>query len=348
MVENIFFLSASESLTNFIKNEWENVPQILMNQYSNFIYRIGTYEEEGVKIRPKILLTNDIQTIANSIPNSYVLSMFHDQTESLFNSRMKSLIPFAVHNWNIYVNVNSDGYTYGIYKSLSSIKDKDFNTIMFEKKSLRDKTDNIFAILATPQSTFTINFKSLKGEQMNINFAMQEKKVVDWKEEIKEFVDASFAKLRTTQNKLAEIKTMYYNIFENVLHNVHGAICAVVDKDYVDDGFFKDGIWLENPISFSKLFTRTASYSEAKLIGISELFIDMLNYDGITIVDNLGRIRAYNVFVENEQSRENNILGGARKRAAFTIISSKNKKIKGVYFQSQDGEMFYKKVRTNR
>lgn len=347
MVNNVFYLTANESLSSFIKNEWKDFPPMLMIQFTNFIYTIGTYEEEGVKIRPKILLTNDIQSIANAIPNSYVLPIFNDSTEAKFNSRMKSLIPFCKNNWSIYVNVNENGFKYGIYRSLSSIKDKDFNTLIFEKRALKEKTDSINAILVKPLSTYTLNFKSLKGEELNINFAMQEKKVVNWKEEIKEFVDASFSKLRTTKNKLEEIKTLYYNIFENVLQNVHGSICAVIDKDYVDDGLFKDGIWLENPICFSKLFTRTKSFSEPKLTGISELFIDMLNYDGITIVDNLGRIRAYNVFVENDQSRDSNILGGARKRAAFTIINSKNKKIKGVYFQSQDGEMFYKKVRTS-
>ena len=347
MVDNVFFTNANDSLVSFIKNEWENFPTMLLIQYTNFISTIGTYEEEGIKIRPRILLTNEIQTIANSVPNSYVLPLFHDTTESLFNSRMKSLIPFCVHNWNIYVNVNEDGYVYGIYRALNSIKDKDFNTTMFEKRSLKEKTDIVKAILVTPLSSFCINFRSLKGAELNISFALNEKKVLNWKDEIKEFVDASFSKLRTTKNKLDEIKTLYYNIFENVLQNVHGAICAVIDKDYVDDGLFKDGIWLENPICFSKLFTRTKCFSESKLLGISELFIDMLNYDGITIVDNLGRIRAYNVFVENDQSRESNILGGARKRAAFTIINSKNKKVKGVYFQSQDGEMFYKKVRTS-
>lgn len=348
MAENVFFTSANDSMISFIKNEWENFPTRLSLQLTNFISSMGYYEEEGVKIRPSILITTDISTISNLIPNSYVLPLFKDQTESTFNSRMKNLIPFCKNNWNIYINVTDNSYTYGIYKALNSIKDKDFNSIMFEKKSLKEKKDILHAILIKPLSSACINLKSLNGEELNINFTLQEKRVVNWKEEIKEFVDASFSKLRTTKIKLEEIKTLYYNTFENVLKNVHGAICAVIDKDYVDDGFFKDGIWLENPICFSKLFTRSKSFSEPKLIGISELFIDMLNYDGITIVDNLGRIRAYNVFVENDQTRESNIWGGARKRAAFTIVNAKNKKIKGVYFQSQDGEMFYKKCRNSK
>ena len=88
---------------------------------------------------------------------------------------------------------------------------------------------------------------------------------------------------------------------------------------------------------------QTNSYSEAKLQNIAELFIAMLNYDGITIVDNAGRIRAYNVFINNN-NKLTNIVGGARKRAAYTVINSKVKKIIGVYFQSQDGEIFYEEV----
>ena len=139
------------------------------------------------------------------------------------------------------------------------------------------------------------------------------------------------------------MNTLYANIFKKAFNDIHGAICVIVDKDYVDKGYFSDGIWLETPIEFSKMFMQTNGYSETKLTSIAELFIAMLNYDGITIVDNAGRIRAYNVFITSN-NKLTNIVGGARKRAAYTIINSKVKKIVGVYFQSQDGETFYEEV----
>lgn len=346
MTENIFYTVANDALIKFINNEWPDFPQKFLNQYLNFFTSIGNYEEEGVKIRPNILLTNDMDLITKSIPSSYSLQIFCDESETMFNSRMKSLIPFCLHNWNIYVSIEDNNKIYyGIYKCLNSIKDKDFNTMLFERKSLKEKTDKVYALLASAFSTYCINIKSLKGESLNINFALQTKKIMNLKEEIREFVDASFSKFRSTTKKLSEVKTLYSNIFENAFKNVHGAICVVIDKNYVDDGFLGDGIWLEEPINFSKLFTQSRSYSEAKLLGISNLFISMLNYDGITVVDNLGRIRAYNVFVETDAIQNVNILGGARKRAAFTVINSGNKKIKGVYFQNQEGEVFYQRVR---
>lgn len=348
MTENVFYFDAKNAVLNFLKKEFPSFPAGLEAQFLNFFSQISIYEEEGIKIRPNILFTNNIDAIVRAIPTAHKLTMFTDPNESMFSSRMKSLIPFCKNDWMIYVNIKEDFLTYGICKALNSIKEKSFNTLMFESSVLKEKTDKIFAITTFPLSAFSIKLSSLKGESLNINFTLNDKKVLDYKKEIKEFVDANFSKLRTTQQKLQEIKTLYQNIFENVFMNVAGTICVVVDKNYKLDSFFKDGIWLKEPIEFSKLFLQSKSYSEPKLLSFAQLFTDMLNYDGITIVDNAGRVRAYNVFIESNTSTTQNIIGGARKRAAYTIINGKLKDVIGVYFQSHDGEMFYQPVKKVR
>lgn len=346
MVENIFFQNAQDNIIAFINNEWQDFPLGLLNQYLNFFNKLTNYEEEGTPIKPNILITNDIDTLDRLIPASYILEMFEDENENMFISRMKALAPFCVHDWNIYLDVCENGHLrYGIYKCINSIKDKDCNTILFEKKQIKEKSEKLHAFLTTPYTNSCIILKGIKENELRINFGVTTKKILNYKEEINEFVDASFSKLRTTKKKLGEIKTLYGNIFENVFKNVHGTICVVIDKNYVDDGFLADGIWLKEPICFNKLFTQSRSASEAKLIGMSNLFLDMLNYDGITIVDNMGRIRAYNVFVKTDTSQTFNIYGGARKRAVFSIINCKKKHIIGVYFKSQEGELFYQRVR---
>jgi len=124
--------------------------------------------------------------------------------------------------------------------------------------------------------------------------------------------------------------------------DLHGTICMVVDKDFVDKtGFLSDGTWLKEPIEFGKLFVRSNNFDESTLRYYADLITTMLDFDGITILDNAGRIRAYNVFIESNVS-VNKIVGGARRRAAYSILQNKNKKIIGVYFQSQDGDNFYK------
>ena len=73
----------------------------------------------------------------------------------------------------------------------------------------------------------------------------------------------------------------------------------------------------------------------------------MLNVDGITIVDNKGRIRAFNVFVNPNTHENEELSGGARKRAANYLKNTKNSNYIGVYFQSQDGMSNYERVETN-
>jgi len=119
----------------------------------------------------------------------------------------------------------------------------------------------------------------------------------------------------------------------------------VVDQGYQRDEFLSDGIWLETPISLSKLFMQTNNYSEQKLTATTNLFLTMLNKDGITVIDNAGNILAYNVFVEADLKAVAGIIGGARKRAAYTVINSRRKDIIGVYFQSYDGEIFFANVK---
>lgn len=124
---------------------------------------------------------------------------------------------------------------------------------------------------------------------------------------------------------------------------LHGTICLVVDKDFKDKkGQLSDDTWLKEPIALGKLFLHSKNYKEFKLISYVELIVTMLNYDGITIVDNAGQILAYNVFVEGGKEDSDKIVGGARRRAAYSLLKYKNPKIVGVYFQSQDGDNFYK------
>jgi hypothetical protein len=342
MTEKIYYTSAKDNLISFLNSESTNFPQRLQNQFLNYFNELGKYEEEGVKIRPHIIFTNSIDTIVRAIPNTYKISMFIDPLDTDFNMRMKSLISFCKAEWSVYVCIKDEEISYGLVKTLNSIKEKSFSKLVYESESLKAKQEKLYIISVETINTYLINLKGLKGKELSINFSLNTDKAIKFNEQIKEFVNASFSKLRTTQKKLTQIKTMYENVFEQVFKNVNGALCVVVDKDYVDNGFFSDGIWLKEPISFSKLFLQSKSYSEPKLLAYCNLFISMLKYDGITIVDNTGTIRAYNVFVEINATRLHNITGGARKRAAYTVIHSRRKRIIGTYFQSHDGEVFYK------
>jgi hypothetical protein len=344
--ENIFYIDAKTKIVDFLSAEFAGaVPIKLQNRLLNFFPNIANYEEESKKYKPTIFLTNNIDSVCRAIPNTYKIELFQDENENMFMSRLKSLVPFCNLDWCVYVSVTDEGAEYGIFRIINSIKDENIAAEMFRNAALSAKTDRVFGIYIYAENTWTVTMKSLKGRAVNINFALDIKVVNNWDDEIQEFVDASFEKLKTSKKKMADIKNMYKNIFKNVLRSVSGTICVVVDADYIRDDFLEDGIWLAEPINLSKLFAQTNQYNEQRLIAVADIFMTMLNYDGITVVDNTGRILAYNVFVEASSRLALNIVGGARKRAAYTIINSHRPNITGVYFQSHEGEMFYTPVK---
>ena len=347
MNQNIFYLDAKNKIVDFLSENFHDFPVKLQNRFLNFFPEIVNYEEEGQKFKPKLLFTNNIDRIAKALPSPSKIQLFQDENEHNFASHMKALIPFCELDWCVYVDVQPGEISYGIIRNINSIKEEGLEDILFKNQALA-KSEKTFGIYIYAQNSFTVTMKSIKSNSINVNFALDIKTINDWDDEIQEFVEASFSKVKTTARKLQDLKTMYKNIFKNVLRNVRGAICVVVDKDYrttAEDDFLSDGIWLDEPICFSKLFLQAQNYNEPKLLAISNVFMTMLDYDGITIVDNAGSILAYNVFVETNLKVAGNIIGGARKRAAYTIINSRKKNIVGVYFQSHDGEMFYAPVR---
>ena len=340
----IFFDNAKENVTNFFEKEFANFPPLLMSHFLNKFNDLLNYTEEGTVIQPKIIFTNHIDSVVRSIPKSYAMTIFEDSDSTKFNSRLKSILPIIKNDWGLFVDIKENKISYGILMSFTSIKDRNLIRTLQENTTLKDKADKVYCIVARPLNFYSMSLHSISGNDLIINFSLDKSKSNIFNHEISEFVDATFSKLRTTQRKLTDMKNMYLNIFTNVLSYVNGSICVIIDKDYQDNGLFEDGIWLKEPICFSKLFTQSKSYNEEKLQAYADLFMNMLNFDGITIIDNLGRLRAYNVFVEPNSKKVGYIVGGARKRAAYYILSTKKKDIVGVYFQSHEGEVFFQLV----
>lgn len=348
MNETIFFDSAKESVTKFFEQEFENFPPLLMSHFLNRFNDLLDYAEEDLQIKPKIIFTDNIEALIKLMPKTEALTIFEDSEATMFNSRLKSVLALARQDWCLFIDLKEDKISYGLIMSFRSLKDKNFLQDLEETTISKERLTHTHCIVARPLNSYSMLLDSISGETLTVNFSLDKSKNNNFTTEISELVDASFSKLRTTQRKLGDMKNMYLNIFTSVLNYAHGALCVVVDKDYVDSGLFEDGIWLKEPISFSKLFTQSKSYSEEKLQAHADLFLNMLNFDGITIIDNLGRLRAYNVFVEPNSKKVGYIVGGARKRAAFHILSSKRKGIVGVYFQSHEGEVFFQAIKQDK
>ena len=347
MDEMLFYDRARENVAKFFEREFPTFPPLILSHLLNRFIELLNYKEEGNFIRPKLVLTDNIEAIVKTIPNAHSIMIFEDDDASMFNLRLKSLLAVTNSDWCVFVDIKQK-ISYGLIMSFSSIKEKGFLSALESNLSLRERRAKLHCIVMRPLNFFTMQLHSISGDNLIINLALDKTMYSQVSSETEELVDATFSKLRTTPRKLQDMKNMCLNIFQRVMNDVSGAICVVVDKEYKDTGLFEDGIWLKEPISFSKLFTQSKSFNETKLQNYADLFVKMISYDGITIIDNMGRILAYNVFVEPSNKKVGYIVGGARKRAAYYILNSKRKGIVGVYFQSHEGEVFYKEIGTNK
>lgn len=344
METRIIFDEARSNIVDFFNEEFNNFDNLLLLNFLNRINDFLNYNEEGIIYKPKLIFTNNIDAILKSVEKPFMLPIYEDDNATNFNQRLKPIIALATNDWCIYIEQKDGKIRYGLCRALNSIKEKQILSYIENDEQLKAKNDKLDCIIAKFVNYSTLELYSISDNKLTINMSFNSDSEINNEKNINSFVDDTFSKLRTTKQKLSAIKTMYSNIFHKVVSEVNGSICVVVDKDYEDNGFFEDGIWLKEPISFNKLFTNAKSYSEEKLQAFVQLFIAMLRFDGITIVDNFGRIRAYNVFVETDNKKSKGIVGGARKRAAYTIINSRRKHIVGVYFQSHEGEIFYKSL----
>ena len=342
MFTSVYYMNACESVRNMIELEFDSMRAADVDKLINIFHSLCNWEEEGVKIRPNILLTSSIATVVRNVPDAQRVTFYQDIDTTLFNQRLKNLMPFCLKNWVIYIEYTETTVEYGLIKVVNSIKDKDLYTYLFDDKIKVSFASKVNCLFINVVSTGMVALKGIKGNNTSICFNLVNDIQGEWKQVINEFVAECTSKIRTTKRKLDDIQTFMTNIFSSVFKRLHGTLCLVVDKDYKDKGLLADGTWLPEPIEFGKLFLKSNTFSESKLRAFADIMETMLDYDGITIIDNTGRVLAYNVFVETDLSSTKNIVGGARKRAAYTLLNNPSRRIVGLYFQSQEGDSFYR------
>ena len=342
MDKKVFFEDARKSILDMFSREFPTLNISQIESLIGMFYHLANYEEESRKIRPTIILTSNINAVLKSVPNSKKIVFYEDSDYSDFKAHIKSLMCFCLRNWNIYINFTDNVIEYGIVTAFTSIKEKTLLQTLTSKSTLDIVSKKSYIVVLNVLGGGVCKLTGGSGDTVSVCFNLNSKAEYNWDVQIENFADACVSKIKTTKRKLLDIKNLLINIFNRVFMDLHGTICMVVDKDFVDKtGFLSDGTWLKDPIEFGKLFVRSNNFDESTLRYYADLITTMLDFDGITILDNAGRIRAYNVFIESNVS-VNKIVGGARRRAAYSILQNKNKKIIGVYFQSQDGDNFYK------
>lgn len=310
-----------------IKNESQNneIQKEVIEVILRIIPLLGRYEEEDKKLNFKIALgmNNDLSDL---IVSSYVLKKYKwdkkDTEEDRINrieKMIKEVAIFCEKYADIFLIQNQNEIECGVF----------FSRLATSVVTRESFTENNFII-----------FQHLYGNKVLATAKKNSMCIcMDFDQE------AVPENINRTNNYELDVCRKWEGIFDRVKRTVHGTICIIVDANWnpQNDSNFT------NHIETIDLDLRIKSKSSADDIqdfdNKLEMFLAMLNYDGITIIDTAERIRAYNLFCKVDDDAGAKVSGGARHRA-YDHLKRLNKQQRygyiAVYFQSQEGEVeFY-------
>ena len=355
IMNNLSFSSQSESLSIFFEMHNIKLPNNFYNELLEFISSACIYEEEGRKLRPSLIVgDNLLNKHLSMLMRANVLCFITENiNETHLKKRLKSLIPFCENGWRIFINLDSDVINYGIIRTFNGPTGLNFDDLLSNLSAEEVQYFNLNYILIDVINNFEMILKGNAGS-LQINFKLCESDLYN-KMFLDRFCEDIIAAVESDKRKLKVAFMKIINLFSQKLH---GSICLIINNEYaLPDNILKDGVFLPTPIDICAVLTDELNEDNKDVSGIVSVYekyyaftgilLEMLNFDGVTIVDNKGRLRGYNVFVNSDVNSNNALSGGARKRAAEFLCNQKNPNYLGVYFQSQDGLYSYKKVNNN-
>lgn len=349
---NKLFLDSRTNLEQLFKEETIIIPEKVTNKLLALISIITIYEEEEIKIFPKLVIGNGVyETLNKFLTNSHIVRLSEEDFEvNDFEKKIKALIPLCNTGWHVFIDIctQSNKIYYGIVRTYTGISGFDLQSQILGgieqplKLLFIETLDKSSLIIQGVKASLVVDFKLYDDQSVKIGDANIEKLCADITFNVE------------IENQKKEVRKVFSKFFKMAQKKIHGTILLVVDANFeassipdaISDGnWLKEEDYLDIAESAIKVLSDHANHSDIeKHYSLTGLFISMMNIDGITIINTKGQIVAYNVFLK--QSSAHGISGGARKRTALSLktLDSANFKIKGVYFQSQDGNSHYERV----
>lgn len=152
-----------------------------------------------------------------------------------------------------------------------------------------------------------------------------------------DFSDSASLPVPDFSKKYNRDVALWSGIFKRAKKEVHGTICLIVSPEWsweLDHENFSRGDVLLHPVSIAY---GDGTDSTRKLDDGIRMLLSMMDFDGMTIIDTQGNVRAYHCFVKIDQN--DSTLGGSRHIAFNTLKKKNNDFYKAIYFQSHEGQI---------
>lgn len=331
--KRITFSKNNNEINSFFVSQNVKLPAVLFEQLLGFLSKACTYEEEEHRVRPSVIVGNNLLgTQIKSLTQATTIRLAKDlAAETHLTKRLKSMLPFCNNGWRVFMSLDDEYLTYGIMRNFNGPSGLSIDDILASISPNDKEKPGFNFVLIDIASNFEIILKGIYGS-CTIDFRL----INDGEANTKAQSDFPMDLLSACEGDIRKGISAYRKILGLFPQKLHGSICLIVKHDYIlPDDILKDGIFLDTPIDIYQILDEELNDRQAvqdisstisaheKYHAFTGLLMEMLNIDGITIVDNKGRIRAYNVFVSPSTSGTEHLSGGARKRAANYLLQQK-------------------------
>ena len=299
----------------------------------DLIVRLVRYQEEGIRLSPRVYLTDNIGLLINMLPDGEKLLLSDTTADSVgIENMLKICAPLAVGEWNIFGHQCAERMNFGIFRGSGSPI-----SVGVDEVVLKDQ-DEAIVIKAHQVAEECVQIANSKGSLYHVFFNDRKEDSLPPLRYMEDLVRSITKRVNDDEKEATQgflTKTLMAT-----LPRIHGCILAVTSMNRPPKALSNDAVLLDEPIDFPSLIRKLKN--EKNIDGSlyllekkAEVFEGMLHSDGITLFDQYGRLLGYRCFVRI--SGESRVVGGARRRAFGALKTHLGRGLSAAFMQSHDG-----------
>lgn len=303
------------SVEDFIKSHSAPLHEHVVTAVANVLPQISNYHEEDKTFSFRIILGAGELPSIKGRPHVLKTLPLEGLTLHAVAKAIKSLAVFCYNGADILINQTEDSVSFGVV--YFDIEQTGLAEVSFLKKG--------FVIMGGLSRTkvIVIGFdKNGQPENLVLSF---------------DFSSPENLPVPDFSKKYNRDIALWSGIFRRAKKEVHGTICLIVSPEWSwekDHENFSRAEVLQNPVSIAY---GDGTDSTRKLDDGIRMLLSMMDFDGMTIIDTQGNIRAYHCFVKINQNDTSS--GGSRHIALATLKKKNNNLYRAIYFQSHEGHI---------
>lgn len=304
-----------KNVEDFVYAHVKNAHELVVSTIANILPQISNYREEDKIFSFRIIFGVGEMPAIKGRPHFLRTLPLENLTQHAVSKAIKNLTAFCSNGADILILQEKDSVSFGVvYFDIEQ-------TGLAEISFLRSGFLIMGSLSKTKVGVFSIG-ENGKPDNLILSF---------------DFAPLDTLPIPNYSQKYNRDFALWAGIFRRVKKEVHGTICLIVSPEWsweLDHENFSRGDVLLHPVSIAY---GDGTDSTRKLDDGIRMLLSMMDFDGMTIIDTQGNVRAYHCFVKIDQ---NDTTSGGSRHIAFNTLKKKNNDLyKAIYFQSQEGQV---------